>query len=262
VEVLAEEGVEIGWLAWRAPRPVVTVAVRVSVALDLGDTTTSAEGPRLPGPSDPEELPASDLVPLKRAVDVVLVGFAYAPGPRQQIAAQLAVGSLDIALTARTLLPSTRIPLDEAHVVGPDGASLRVGERSGLDRRAGVPLEAGAFDFGTFQIARPEQRLPSVAPLAPLRLAGLRPEGRSWEGRLPAPPRLALRRRTGPWRSAPVTVDTVRLDTDAGVLALVGRAVVEDAHDVIVLSAWSAAGAGLEGLGRAAPRDLRAEWPA
>jgi hypothetical protein len=106
VSVVALSDAPVGSLIWQRPpnAPVLTIVCRATFVLAPGEATLAAEQEPLAASERPYPDGSSrgvyapcDLVPMKPAADVVLVGQAFAPGgrPVRSLVARLVVGEVD-----------------------------------------------------------------------------------------------------------------------------------------------------------------------
>lgn len=240
----------VGVLAWRSPRPALSVIVKMT--LSVGDAEPSLLDPQerlsLDRPSSigaPHELLyASDFVPKKARCDVLLTGHARSPMPSRRIPVRIRAGEAHRAFFALAAEASSQIPLSATYLRSGESASsghVSVGPmdalspaRAKLLSRAtlgpgGVPLAPlpPDFNFAAFNaapVALQIERLPSVIEL---------------DGLLPGLPRRKIvlpseRPRVYAWvkdrrslREVPLRCDTLWIDADRALCSLVFRGVIE-----------------------------------
>ncbi|HLM72832.1 MAG TPA: DUF2169 domain-containing protein, partial [Polyangiaceae bacterium] len=242
----------VGVLAWRSPRPALSVIVKMT--LSLGDAEPSLIDPQvnlsLDRPSSigaPHELLyASDFVPRKARCDVLLTGHARSSKPSRAIPVRLRAGPIERRFFALAAEPSKEIPLSATYLRGGEGAptgDVSVGPmdaffpaRAKLLQRAGlgpggVPLLPVDFDYSAFNAAPPEQQLDTL-PSA-IELDALLPGSSRRKIHLPSErPRVyAFARERGARgrsiREVPLRCDTLWIDTDRALCSLVWRGVIE-----------------------------------
>ena len=184
----------VGVVSWSAPEPRRTVIVKATFALDRDGEMLLAHEQRpldvdRPGPSSDELAAASDFVPHKERVDVILVGRAHAETPARAIEASIRIAELCRSFVAIAAHPARSIPLTTAHLRSGAASSVpvRVGPippRSATRRalagdhpldREGAPVGSlsGDFDFGFFNAAPLPQQIEALAPGTEIVLSGL-----------------------------------------------------------------------------------------
>ena len=239
----------IGVLAWRAPEPTLTVVVKATFVLGAdGTSTLAAEQEPLsldrpaPGGSFGEIDRASDFVPLKARVDVLLTGHARSEAAMCVLPAGFAVDKLRRRFYATTEEPSVETPLLPEHLRSGTGELTRVGARAmwagtldgaaivGDDGVPCVPIPRG-FDYTAFNVAPPEQQIEMLSLTAQIVLDGLTPGGRLTT-RLPGiRPRVFVipERGFGPLRPPDEVIlrcDTIWIDADRCLAMLTWRGVI------------------------------------
>ncbi|XXX77006.1 DUF2169 domain-containing protein [Sorangium sp. So ce134] len=308
MNVLAAAPVPVASILWQpsAGSWVLTVVCKATFLLRPGESPLAPDQQEAPTPHDAawEEAPsrslqsASDLAPVKPRADVVLVGFAFAPGkvPVRSLVARLAVGDLDKSIevwcdrifsqdgTLHEGPPFSQMPLVYERAAGGPGSWNPVGVSAGsrnaygqvavpnlqppglvlsdsskpieptgfgpiaptwpsrvekLGRHAAgwshrdwsrKPLPAG-FDPAYFNIAPPDQQLPSLREDERLVLENLHPEHPRLVTQLPGlRPTAIIEGRRGGARPAPMRCDTLWIDTARGRCALTWRAQIALEH--------------------------------
>ncbi|AKT38164.1 DUF2169 domain-containing protein [Chondromyces crocatus] len=176
----------------------------------------------LSGATESELAYASDFVPGKPSVEVLVTGHAYAEEAAHRIDASLGVGAMHRSFTLVASGPATRLPLSSAYLRDTDGkrttapvGPIRPPPRSG----AREPLNPDAHSY-----ASPSQRLDTIPPDAALELVGLSPRARRRVIRLPdlTPMAIAVSR-FGDDIPISLTCDTLWIHTDEERLVLVWR---------------------------------------
>ncbi|WP_437335088.1 DUF2169 family type VI secretion system accessory protein [Sorangium sp. So ce394] len=307
MNVFAAAPVPVASILWQpsAGSWVLTVVCKATFLLRPGESPLAPDQ-EAPTPHDAawDDAPsrslqsASDLAPAKPRADVVLVGFAYAPGkaPARSLVARLAVGDLDKSIevwcdrifsqdgTLHEGPPFAQMPLVYERAAGGPGswnpAGLSAGARNAygqiavpnlqppgllvsdpgkaieptgfgpiaptwpsrvekLGRHAAgwshrdwsrKPLPAG-FDPGYFNIAPPDQQLPSLREDERLVLENLHPEHPRLVTQLPSlRPTATLEGRRGGARPVPLRCDTLWVDTARGRCSLTWRAQIALEH--------------------------------
>lgn len=251
IRVRAFHPVSIALVPFHDGHPHLAIGLKTAFAIPPpGSTQAEAvPSPRIRG-DEPlalgglgaEELAhASDLVPLKAQVDVVIVGHAASGAPATALPVRFAIGPLRRELVAVASAPATALPLVREHLrtlegavptVGPQrpaGARLRRPRRAGRAEMAwgSYVLDLAAAEDGTgYQSAAPEQRVALPFPeRAQVVLAGLGPadggaERWFW---LPVVRPFAVVAAGDDAVSVPLTCDTVHVDVDGGLVTLVHR---------------------------------------
>lgn len=239
----------IGVLAWRAPEPTLTVVVKATFVLGAdGTSTLAAEQEPLsldrpaPGGSFGALDRASDFVPLKARVDVLLTGHARSEAAMCVLPAGFAVDKLRRRFYATTEEPSVETPLLPEHLRSGTGELTRVGARAmwagtldgaaivGDDGVPCVPIPRG-FDYTAFNVAPPEQQMEMLSLTAQIVLDGLTPGGRLTT-RLPGiRPRVFVIPESGfgPLRPPDEVIlrcDTIWIDADRCLAMLTWRGVI------------------------------------
>jgi hypothetical protein len=204
---------------------------------------------------------ASDFVPRKPRIDLLVVGHAYGPGDR--IEAEIAGEGFSRRFVAVGAGATGKIPLAGAHVRESDGITLgRVGPKEPPVEPPPRMRYPEDFDFDVLAAAPPAQRLDDISLTAPLRIVNLSRRAPVRELRLPAvSPRLVLECTYDRAVLLDPPCDTVWIDTDGETCVVVWRAVVAaHAREVErILVSLEPVGEGRRGmlsLRREAPR-----WP-
>lgn len=242
----------IGVLAWRAPRPALSVIVKMT--LHLSGSEPSLLDPqenlsldrRSPVGAPHELLYASDFAPKKARCDVLLTGHARSEVPSRVIPARLRAGSVERRFFALAAEPSMEIPLSATYLRAGESASsgdVSVGPSDALapSRAArsalasldpnGLPLAPlpPDFDFTAFNAAPPEQQLNQM-PVA-IELDALLPGAPRQRIDFPSErPRVYAfvnDRGARPIREVPLRCDTLWIDTDRAICSLVFRGIIE-----------------------------------
>jgi Uncharacterized protein conserved in bacteria (DUF2169) len=251
VDVAALCPFEVGIVRWRAPSPALTVIVKSTWTLAPGELAVApvqeaVVGDRF-GAGQEGLVWASDFVPYKPRVDVLLLGKAHASAATASIAVRLRVDDLDRVVYALSGQPAEEIPLAApylrvesrpgaaatavgpvpAWVVRPPGSSPDAGLLGASGQPRG-PLRAD-FDFGLFNVAPPEQQVaPSLREDARVVLEGVLSGGARLDARLPGVrPRVYLVDDAGgPTQELAVTFDTLVIDAERSICVLVWRGAV------------------------------------
>ncbi len=213
---------------WRAPEDLVTIAIKTTLSFAEGPGSGAVSGLWVEPP--PFE-PAVDLVPGKRACDVLLRGHAeipampsgYAAGAR---AAELRVGPIAVARFLVDARRTGRILLGPSVVSGMDGTpGLDLGPRP---VPAFARLAEGDFEIEACQVAAAARRIPFDEPVERIDLVGLleAPEPLTLElpiitPRLLVDPTSADQELT----EAPLVLDTILVDLDRKAVDLTWRAI-------------------------------------
>lgn len=238
-----------GIVRWWAPASSTALVVKATFLVgDAPEPHLTAPDPLCIDAADPsgdglELLHASDFVPAKARVDLLLTGHAAAPAPTTRHPVRLACEGWERRLVATSAEPTTHFPLLRRHLRegtrwdGAPAAACGVAPRDpSRVGRAGVhplapdgwpegPLDA-SFDPGFFNAAPQEQQLASIPPWlwiegvfpgSPVRALWL---GGRW------PFALAVRHDGGTEELAFVG-DTIAIDVDRSVVSLVWRARID-----------------------------------
>ena len=240
MDVVSSSVLPVAGLRWMSPAgaPMLTVVCRATFALqpivarlaDEQDAIAAADVP--PGP-DPRRLPAaSDLVPHKARPEVLLVGRAYAPRgqPVRAVIARLVVGSVDKSVEA-----TPDRPLAGFGPIAPDlppRAALAPGLGAQWARAVAAdrPLPDDV-DPAFFNCAPPDQQLLALRPDERLVLEHLHPKHARLITSLPGiAPRAEIARLGRPPAPLALAPDTLWIDTDRAVCALVFRGAVPLAY--------------------------------
>ncbi|MBW2529771.1 MAG: DUF2169 domain-containing protein [Deltaproteobacteria bacterium] len=171
----------VGVLSWNAPQPVTTVIVKATFAMERDGVAVLADQQEplcldwsLVGGTG-ELYCASDFVPRKSGVDLLLVGHARAREPNTVLPFALSVGDRRLTWIAVSRTPAAAVPLLQSRVrVRDPGAAGRVAParhraRGGWQSRTIV----GDFDYSLFNAAEPGNRLAGLSPGTSLVLEGL-----------------------------------------------------------------------------------------
>ncbi|MEZ4302851.1 MAG: DUF2169 domain-containing protein, partial [Polyangiaceae bacterium] len=221
-----------------------------------------------------------DLVPLKPAAEVLLVGHAF-PESRARtraLPARMSVGHVDKAIEVPAgFVPSDRwttVPTAGLGPISPAWPERRalLGEHAasfgpGAWRRQ--PLPSG-LDPSYFQTAPLDQRLSALTGDEVITLTHLHPKHAHLSSRLPGLlPRVTLERPGEGTRELDAVADTLWIDTDRGIATLVWRAEVPVAHPLeageITVAMVRPGGESLRSKGapqRLRAKDLAREWGA
>ena len=239
----------IGVLAWRAPEPTLTVVVKATFSLDEDGTATLAAKQEplsidraAAGGSFGDLDRASDFVPLKARVDVLLTGHARSEAAMHVLPAGFAVDKLRRRFYATTEEPSAETPLLPEYLRSGAGEITRVGARAmwagtldgaaivGDDGVPCAPIPRG-FDYTAFNVAPPEQQMEMLSLTAQIVLDGLTPGGRR-TARLPGiRPRVFAIAKGDSWISRTpdevvLRCDTIWIDADRCLAMLTWRGVI------------------------------------
>lgn len=260
MDVLAFRNLPVGILWWESPAKSLSVFVKVTLSVFGDEPEIPAQMPsvcfdEIPAFGTPAELDyASDFVPRKRHVDLLLTGHAYAPSPRPVIASRIALFTGEKRLFEKRFFalaaePSLAIPLSSSYLrTEPQPSSAPVTVRalspwSELRARQigrlplgvhGGPLIAlpPEFDFSVFNAAPPDQRL-DVRTADPAQgltvlLEGLHPKAPQFRFQLPAErPRVYIRTKDAPGLfEIPLACDTLWIQSDLGYCTTVFRGTI------------------------------------
>lgn len=226
---------QVGAVAWRAPDPALTLIVKVTFSLERDGVAAFApiqEPVReddLCDSEDGELVYASDFVPRKRRVDVLLRGHAQADQPATTIDFALQIDSYARRLQAVSQQPSEGIPLLPRFLRDPTtGSGTRVGPRADWDPRCTFPIDSLRFDFGVFNAAPADQTLARLGDSAVLVLSNLLPGAACRTVQLPGLRPVLFAPDLSPRPlPLPIRLDTLAIDTDAATVSLVFRTTVE-----------------------------------
>jgi hypothetical protein len=187
----------VGVVAWPASQERATVVLKATFSLEAdGEATLASEQlPLAAEPAGAVEAPrtAADDAPWKARADVVLVGHARRDEPSRVLGARVAIDGWEKRFFAIAAAPAKALPLtgDALRAYPAEAApAAPVGPRP-IDPAAWEVFAEGRapLDFGLFNVAPPDQRLPLLntstrlvleglvrgAPLREVRLPGLRP---------------------------------------------------------------------------------------
>ena len=238
--------VPVGALRWNAPAARTTVIVKATFSLAhdgqavLADVQEPLSVHRPLALSQAELHYASDFVPRKDAVDVLLAGHARADSPSKAIPFSFAVGSQCVSLVAVADRAATRIPLlrDRVRERSDDPASARrlAPQARTFEAWEGKTVREG-FDFSLFNFAPKEHRLASLGPADRIELEHL----------LPGAPRRVVElgaaeafifaapdgggEPLGPGEPVASVCDTLWIDTDRALFTLTWRGEVPQPAD-------------------------------
>lgn len=216
---------------WRARHePFVTIAVKTTVSFLDGELSGPVKGlwAEVP-PFDP----AIDLIPGKRACDVIVRGHAeippmpsgYATGART---AEISVGATSVARFLVDARRTGRIPLTSASVGrAGSGAELDVVPKRAPDLSR---IQDGDFELEACQLVGPAQRVPLDEPVTVVTLSGLLEPSDPLSISFPIlTPRLLVDPAASydELSEAPLVLDTLLIDLDRRAIDLVWRTVVE-----------------------------------
>lgn len=242
----------MGVLRWVEEVPRVTVIAKVTLGYELdGSVFFSPEPAPLTldrplegiagGPREVAE--ASDVVPRKSALDVVLTGVAHARGPDSHIHGALRLATvrpppegqapwgLSRSFVVAASTPSTAIPLTTSYLSPSEGSQA---ERLGPERTDADPKTPGSsFDPRAYAVAPPAQQLAWLPDDAlSLHLEGLSPGGHPFALELPAlTVRVTLIAALWGDHELPMRCDTLAIDTEARRVTLTYRGDVEVNQD-------------------------------
>lgn len=234
----------VGVLPWNAPQPITTVIVKATFTMARDGVAVLAD-PQEPlgidqplADADDELYCASDFVPLKQAVDVLMVGHARAPAPTTMIPFALSVGHRRVSWVAVSDQPTVAIPLLQRHVRAdvhdPTSARRLAPAPHGVTSWARHTIP-GQFDFSAFNAAIPKHRVSELMPGTTLVLEGLLPSSpvravqisslAPYIFYVPGPDPASLRA----GQRVPLVCDTLWIDVDRALFTLTWRGAVERA---------------------------------
>lgn len=221
-------------------RPSLTVCVKATYALIHGRTAEIAGQQILPCDDIPSDAAGSlyapsDFVPLKKRVDILIVGHAYT---KSLSATDAIVARASVCGVSK----ARRVTADRSWIGSPDGfgpipADVRVRTRARplRDDEARWALHFGAiagpppqgFDYGFFNVAPPDQQLDALPSTLSITLENLGPTRPLLETRLPViqPRAFRVSRRTGLSYEVTLRCDTVWIDCDRGIAVMSWRGV-------------------------------------
>jgi hypothetical protein len=208
------------------------------------------------GGPDPESSPtmATDRVPYKAAADVVVTGFAYAPGerPAATVHARLVVGSeIDKTLEmtgqrpwppdgrVQDPEPFERVPLRGFGPIAPDCPTR-------AQKLGGAPMLTEDWvrhplpwtvDPAFFNVAPADQRLKVLRPNESILLFGLLRDREKFGMRLPGVQPRAFAQNGSGAKEVPLVADTLWIDTERALVVVTWRGqlpVGSTAHRVVV----------------------------
>jgi hypothetical protein len=230
----------VGVLAWHAPWPVTTVIVKATFSLDedgaavlAADQEPLCVGRRLVD-SDTELHCSSDFAPIKKAVDVLAVGHAWAAKPCLVVPFTLSVGPMVARLEARSDRPARGHPLLSRHLAeqgaGTPG-SVRLAPAVQELRAWGDRTVTRGFDFTCFNTAPAEHRVRDSVAGQRLVLDGLLADTPRREVELPRQPPCLFhvpnrdKEAFGLGEKVLLACDTLWVDTDRRVFTMTWRGV-------------------------------------
>ena len=235
MQVVSLAPVPVASMVWRLGDDPWTLSVVCKITLRLQPGTA-----RLAKSHDPiheRDLASSvatgrvhapaDLIPLRTAVDVTLVGDAFGYGVVGPAVARLAVGDIDRSFQIEPGGGSCPAPLELA----PLAASSH--ERGGLLSSAGPPALDGAamtlpvgFELDYFSAAPAEQRLEELDPGAHLLLEHLHPDIAKLETRLPNVSPQVFVQRGRKREERPAIIDALWIDSRRALATLSWRCLI------------------------------------
>ena len=189
----------------------------------------------VPLPRGAELYYARDRVPSKGRADVLVVGHAKATQPTRAIAVRIAIAEIDKRCFACAAAPAKSVPLTSTYLrASADGGdSLRVGPSAGGER------ERFEDDAEAFNVAPVDQRAACIAPGAVLRLGGLLSPDVEVSTTIPTfrPTAFGGERLDEPscWQRIPLVCDTLWIDVDERLAALIWRAHIPTVPAAIVV---------------------------
>ena len=159
---------------------------------------------------------ASDFVPVKEGVDVLVVGHAHAAQPTTSISVGVTLGEVALKLEAVSGAPRGKIPLDGEHVFS-QGTAAHIGPRRVIPHTGKSPADYNA--------APAEQRLSAFSPKAKMSTVGLLGDGAGVVLTMPSDePSLFVGSTVGGTAThVPLSCDTIWLDVDRSLVVLVWR---------------------------------------
>jgi hypothetical protein len=211
------------------PHLGLVVKVAYSFAAEGGLSLIQAPPPcldiesDLPGAAEGELSYASDFVPGKRAVDVLVTGHAYAELPAERIDAAITIGDRRREIVLVTSGATPQKPLSSAYLRGHDGVSPAdpTGPVQVVEPWWEMPE---GFDLSKHASATPSQRIPALPPGSHIELVGLSARARRRVLELPdVRPGAVLVGREEQGIPIVLSCDTLWIDTDAEILVLAYR---------------------------------------
>ncbi|MGK3983770.1 DUF2169 domain-containing protein [Sorangium sp. So ce136] len=233
MDVVCQGFLRASTLVWRL-RPdawALTVAVRAHFELAPGESPQTGAPMAPPEGEDDERRyvePWGPVAPLKRWGEVVVVGHAHAPEgkPVRSLVARLAVGDLDKAVQIRADAGFTRRPtgFGPLRPEWPGRAQRLRRHAAGWDHARWVerPLPED-IDAAYFNVAPPDQVTDELTGAERIVLEHLHPRFARLITRLRAPAPRAFTTTYGVEQRVPLRCDTLVIDADRGVAALVWR---------------------------------------
>ncbi|WP_437760730.1 DUF2169 domain-containing protein [Sorangium sp. So ce1389] len=233
MDVVCQGFLRASTLVWRL-RPdawALTIACRAHFELAPGESPlTGAPMAPLEGEGDERRYvePWGPVAPLKRWGEVVVVGHAHAPegNPVRSLVARLAVGDLDKAVQIRADAGFTRRPAGFGPIrpEWPGRAQRLRRHAAGWDHARWVerPLPED-IDAAYFNVAPPDQVTDELTGAERIVLEHLHPRFARLITRLRAPAPRAFTATYGVEQRVPLRCDTLVIDADRGVAALVWR---------------------------------------
>ncbi|XXY50072.1 DUF2169 domain-containing protein [Sorangium sp. So ce269] len=233
MDVVCQGFLRASSLVWRL-RPdawALTIACRAHFELAPGESPlTGAPMAPLEGEDDERRYvePWGPVAPLKRWGEVVVVGHAHAPegNPVRSLVARLAVGDLDKAVQIRGDAGFTRRPtgFGPLRPEWPGRAQRLRRHAAGWDHARWVerPLPED-IDAAYFNVAPPDQVTDELTGAERIVLEHLHPRLARLVTRLRAPAPRAFTATYGVEQRVPLRCDTLVIDADRGVAALVWR---------------------------------------
>ncbi|WP_437518076.1 DUF2169 domain-containing protein [Sorangium sp. So ce1099] len=233
MDVVCQGFLRASSLVWRL-RPdawALTVACRAHFELAPGESPMTGAPMAPPEGEDDERRyvePWGPVAPLKRWGEVVVVGHAHAPegNPVRSLVARLAVGDLDKAVQIRGAAGFTRRPagFGPLRPEWPGRAQRLRRHAAGWDHARWVerPLPED-IDAAYFNVAPPDQVTEELTGAERIVLEHLHPRFARLVTRLCAPAPRAFTATYGIEQRVPLRCDTLVIDADRGVAALVWR---------------------------------------
>ncbi|WP_437932467.1 DUF2169 domain-containing protein [Sorangium sp. So ce291] len=233
MDVVCQGFLRASALVWRL-RPdawALTIACRAHFELAPGESPLTGAPMAPPDGEDDERRyvePWGPVAPLKRWGEVVVVGHAHAPegNPVRSLVARLAVGNLDKAVQMRADAGFTRRPtgFGPLRPEWPGRAQRLRRHAAGWDHARWVerPLPED-IDAAYFNVAPPDQVTDELTGAERIVLEHLHPRFARLITRLRAPAPRAFTATYGVEQRVPLRCDTLVIDADRGVAALVWR---------------------------------------
>ncbi|WP_437841872.1 DUF2169 domain-containing protein [Sorangium sp. So ce1153] len=233
MDVVCQGFLRASTLVWRL-RPdawALTVACRAHFELAPGESPLTGAPMAPPEGEDDERRyvePWGPVAPLKRWGEVVVVGHAHAPEgtPVRSLVARLAVGDVDKAVQIRADAGFTRGPAGFGPIrpEWPGRAQRLRRHAAGWDHARWVerPLPED-IDTAYFNVAPPDQVTDELTGAERIVLEHLHPRFARLITRLRAPALRAFTTTYGLEQRVPLRCDTLVIDADRGVAALVWR---------------------------------------